>query len=344
VTVRGCADRQSRRRIQLWIAFAALLVASIATSIYWADLKFRQSNLDAALIQSVKLHQTDKAIAMLNVGASGNAVDRPYKPLTLRTLMSNVSAAVHGRPVRQEKYPSALMLACAFRVDAGPMTYFQCTPADVSLIRALLSHGARADASAPGRNAYFSTTRDSLTALDTQIMSGHTEVVKLLLDHGAPPDRKANPPASPLLSAVAFNRVDVATLLLAHGVDPRALTPNGATVLQLAAYERCIPMLDLLLSHGLDINARDKDGWTPLMDAVKARINGSNNSAHVSNRSGQPAMETVRFLLMRGADASIRNRKGQMASILAMSLPDPSDKRVVVRLLMEAEAARGRNH
>lgn len=320
------------------------LLAIIAPFLIWANVQTRQQMLDAALIEAIKRRQTRQAISLLNEGASGNALDIPRQPLTVQTFVSDVWATLNGTARSKVTYPSALTLACAVRMEAGMSRYLQPVPADVSLVRALLSHGANPNTSYIGKKSTYAVW-DFPTPLDSQILAGETEAVKLLLEYGAQANRSTYPPPPPLLFAVAHNRVDVAKLLLEHGADARALTKNGASVLQMAAYERCIPMLDLLLSQGLNINARDKDGWTPLMDAIKARTNGPNNSARVSNRSVNAGTAvTVRFLLRHGADASIKNRKGQTALVFANSLPDPFDKKAVMRLLTEADAAKSRRH
>jgi ankyrin repeat protein len=292
-------------RILTALPLLGVVAASISVCLQW-----HQDDLDHRLIQAIKLRKTDKAMSLLNLAASANAQDNPNKPMTLRIAMSDLWASLHGRVPPKEPHPSALMLECSASVEPNASNEFEARPTDLALMSALLSHGARPNLWDPVHSA---------TALDFLIMAGNTEAVKLFLEHGCSSNWK-----SPLTSAVMYKRDDIASLLLHYGADIGVQTTNGTTVLHWAALDADdgTPMLEVLLSHKADINARDKDGRTPLMYAVDA------------------GPENVRFLLLRGADPSIQDRKGQTALHLARSRRDSPDKRGVVRLLTEAEAAK----
>jgi hypothetical protein len=314
------------RKITFWILVAVLLLASIATSIsVWRH--WRQDHLDHRLIEAIKLHQTDKALSLLDQGASANAQDAPYGAVPARKLMSDIWARLRGTKPPKEYHPSALMLASIVNIDRHAHVFTMHR--DVPLMHALLIHGADPN---PSVGPYDGT------ALDMQIWAGDAEVVKLMLDHGAQPNRKIR--ECPLLEAVLSDRVDIARLLLEHGADVRARTtitdrawspymPVGTTVLHHTASKsrpNRIQMVDLLLSYGAEINAQDAEGRTPLMWA--------------SIEAGQ---DIVPCLLRHGANASLRAKHGETAFYLVKCWPDSPDKRAVARLLRQADAAKGTN-
>ena len=191
---------------------------------------------------------------------------------------------------------------------------------DRSLIRALLSHGAKPVPSDPGYNALI---------MMLQLLGGDNETVALLLEHGAQPVIEGR--LTPLNWAVVLERRNVAQILLAHGADVNATTTEGMTGLHQAASRHDLLMLDFLLSHHASINAQDNMGRTPLMYTVKAR-------------PMREVAETVRLLLQQGADGSLRDKRGYTAFDLAKSMPEASEKRVVMRLLMGAGAIEGAKH
>lgn len=64
----------------------------------------------------------------------------------------------------------------------------------------------------------------SRLCLDSQLLQGHQEVVRVLLDHGADPNVRAGHSSTPLIYAARLNQPDIMKLLLAKG----ALFKNGA--------------------------------------------------------------------------------------------------------------------
>jgi hypothetical protein len=317
---------QSCKRM-LWFVVALPLMALLAASIsVWRQ--WRQDALDHRLIEAIKLHQTDKAISLLNHGASADSQDTPYESATIRKLVSDVWARLRGTKPPKEYYPSALMLAGIVNIDRDAIMF--TIHRDVPLMQALLIHGADPN---PPAGPY------DLTALDMQICAGDAEVVKMMLDHGAQPNRKIR--EYPLLVAVLSDRADIARLLLEHGADVRARTtitdrasspymPIGATVLHFAASKsrrNSIQMLDLLTAYGVDVNAQDADGRTPLMWASVAA-----------------GRDIVPWLLRHGANASLRDNHGETALYFVKCWPDSPDKRAVARLIRETEAAKGAHH
>jgi ankyrin repeat protein len=296
-----------------WLVIALPLLALVAASISIA-LQWRQENLDHRLIQAIKRRQNNLAISLLNAGASANAQDTPYSPLTIRTLVSTVWRILNRRGPSKLEYPSSLILTCTVGSDVHTVQS-GAAPANAPLMRTLLSHGANPNVVHQGLN---------VTALDIEVMKGDCEVVKLMLEHGCQPNLSITPGQSPLGLALTYSRINVGKLLIGHGANINARVVNGSTVLHWAA-SGCdgVTWIDLLLSNGADINAQDVGGLTPLMEAVYF---GPVN---------------VRLLLQHGADTSIRDTYGHTALDLLNRIqsPDASDKRAIMHLLTESEAA-----
>jgi ankyrin repeat protein len=142
---------------------------------------------------------------------------------------------------------------------------------DVSAIRFLISRGASLDAIGANRD------------LNGAVFHGHWQLCEFLIEHGADvnhpmPETGETPLHSALCKANApvFNRV--LKVLLAHGADPnRATKPGietdsfmrdcrtkGETPLHRAAAFGDAQAIQLLLDAGAVIDARDAHGDTPL--------------------------------------------------------------------------------
>lgn len=140
----------------------------------------------------------------------------------------------------------------------------------------------------------------ALGVLEDCVVYGNVPAVRLLLEHGAPPDAGTYYP--PLLDALARGRQDIADLLLAHGATPQGanpdFNPDRITALHLLCSYRwmedaaaTIQTAERLLQEGADINARTLTGFTPLDAAMDSRF--STGTAHP---------DLLAFLRARGAE------------------------------------------
>jgi ankyrin repeat protein len=152
-----------------------------------------------------------------------------------------------------------------------------------------LQHGANVDAA----NDRFNKT---VLLIACSQMDDHS-VIKMLLDHGASPNKKGGYPhaISPLYAACSSRASpEVIRLLVAHGADP-SLTEDD-TLMTRAAEIGDIDMVKLLFSRGAKINGKSRLSPTfasddsPLQAAVRCRHH-----------------DIARFLIANGADVNVKS-------------------------------------
>jgi ankyrin repeat protein len=117
-------------------------------------------------------------------------------------------------------------LAKAFSPDGFPVVSLAAVFGHFDVARFLAEKGADISAVATNGTGY--------NALTGSVTSGHTEMVKWLLETGADPNYRYGPGYTPLLAAAANGRLEIVKLLLAHGADLRATSNDGKSALALA--------------------------------------------------------------------------------------------------------------
>jgi cytohesin len=132
-------------------------------------------------------------------------------------------------------------------------------------------------------------------ALHEAILHGQTDLVRVLLEGGADPNRQSPEGSTPLDDACLKGEKEIVSLLIAHGAKVGVRNKSGATPLHDAALGGNRDVIQLLLEHGAEIDARDQEsGASPLF--------------YAASWGREEAVET---LLSRGADPGLPNRRGQ---------------------------------
>lgn len=119
-----------------------------------------------------------------------------------------------------------------------------------------------------------------------------------------------------LVRVMFWRHLDAVRVLLDAGADPN-VTPDdvGMPAICAGAENLWMEGVQLLVERGADINARARRaaGWTPLMFAVDA-------AADFTNQGGSaPSLDLLSFLLSRSADPSARDDQGETAADIAGS-------------------------
>ena len=153
-----------------------------------------------------------------------------------------------------------------------------------------------------------------------------SEVMPLLLKHGADIQAADDDGATPLHMAARGNALGVAVVLIASGADTHAKDMFGRTPLHVAAEYNAPVLANTLIEHGADIDRMDGSGATPLHAAARkdapevvailiergaeilARGVRGRTPLHVA--AGYDAPKAVATLVERGADIHARDRFG----------------------------------
>jgi ankyrin repeat protein len=105
-------------------------------------------------------------------------------------------------------------------------------------VDALLAAGA--EVSAPSRETM------KLTPLASALATGHNQIARTLIEHGAHVNAKGENDVTPLHTAAARGNIEAATLLLDHGADINATTKEGKKPIAYAEERSHPEMVDFL--------------------------------------------------------------------------------------------------
>ncbi len=170
---------------------------------------------------------------------------------------------------------------------------------DAKKIESLLKKGADVNA----------TTPKGIMPLHLASMIGDVEIVRILLKHGANPNKAVEPwdykGLTPLLAALLANKPEVIEVLLKNGADPNAVIEyrdyEGKTLLHVCAMEGYKEIAEVLLKNGADPDkkclVKDKgkrvEDYSPIFEAI---IKGRNDIGEI--------------LIEHGADVNLKRRNG----------------------------------
>ena len=214
---------------------------------------------------------------------------------------------------------------------------------DLEVVRCLLDGGADVDAV---NTAGYGAIHNAIYRTAGRA-GGAAELVGLLLERGATPDRVTGDRETPLRIAAGFADFEVVRLLLARGVDP---APLRWTPLMDAVVFGSLADVRARLAEGADVEATDAWGRTALhlslqagdldkRDALLAAgaaldLAGMDGGSPLSYAIVPSHPDVLAWLLAQGCDPEAPNRYGQtplMEAVLAGAVD-------AVRMLLEAGA------
>ncbi len=172
---------------------------------------------------------------------------------------------------------------------------------DVHQVKALLNKGAKPN--------FFYRPEDQKNALHVAAENAHSEVVELLLSHGAVVNAIASTDKStPLvLAAHHDNNVTVIEKLLNAGATIGAENGYGNTALHEACHHGNLASARVLIRAGANPNQRNHKGSTSLHTFCY----GESCATHT--------LDMLRFLIENGADVDIEDNRGVTPLLVACS-------------------------
>ncbi len=145
------------------------------------------------------------------------------------------------------------------------------------------------------------TETDEGTALEMASITGQTDVVKLLLQHGVDLKIRNQGQRAFINAAGQGGSIDAMKLLLDHGMDVNGKDRDGDTALIEAAKYGHAEIVPFLLEKRADINAAGRGGMTALMWAVS-----------------REHTELTRLLVERGADFTMTDERHRTALLIGI--------------------------
>lgn len=144
-------------------------------------------------------------------------------------------------------------------------------------------------------------SKEGFTPLHLVSRQGRTDVLQLLIDHGAIVNVVDFDGDTPLHEACLAKQPEIANILLHAGAQPDVPNDRKATPLHMACSRGCLDTVKHLYPFITDINTQDINGDTPLMTACY----GENE-------------DVIQFLLEHGGDPNKENHYEKMAIDLAL--------------------------
>jgi hypothetical protein len=169
------------------------------------------------------------------------------------------------------------------------------------------------------------------TPLREAFWNRHTEVARVLLEHGADVSGMNTHGETLLHKAVRGTQNEFVRLLLQHGSVVSVKNNFGNTPLHIAVLVNNTPMVEILLEHGADVSVRNNKGRTPLWGVVKTP-ELIQDDIYLSKYLQQCHIDVVQLLLNKGADI---NSKDDLMVTLLMAAAYEGFPRLVQLLLKQ---------
>ena len=150
--------------------------------------------------------------------------------------------------------------------EASRATPMQPTPDQISAMIAGARKGDVDELTRLVSSGVPANVRDAngFTPLMIAVANDRVSAARALLDRGAEINARARGGITSLMLGIINDRLDAVTLLLERGADINAQSGSGWTALSFAAWKGDDALVRVLLSHGAKPNLVDKQGWAPL--------------------------------------------------------------------------------
>ena len=207
------------------------------------------------------------------------------------------------------------------------------------LIDYFVSKGVALDAKDTNGNGIFNYTAKG----------GSIEILKTLVTKKIDYKTLNNLGGNAMLSASKGRRgfkpsLETFTYLESLGINPNIVNKNGTTPLHAIAYNtKNTSIFDYFISKGVAINQADSEGNTAFLNAVSRNdmeaityLSKHIKNINHTNKDGKSALtyavyrntpEVVEFLLSKGADATIKDNKGNNLAFYLSKNYSPEDSR-----------------
>ena len=307
----------------MWAAAERHLGATEVLLRYGADVGARSDGEFTPLLFAVRAGDGAVARALLAAGADIDETGPDgHTPLVLAILNGHYDLAAYLLALGADPEvatPGGTALHHAVRWRNYEFTDFYRPPPPTTgdldplgLVRVLLAAGANPNARIEKRfprAGVFDNNWGALpliggTPLLVAARAGDAAAMRVLLAHGADPQRPTDRCVTPLMAAagMGFNfersigteaeRLEAVELLWKLGADLAAVNDKGATAMHGAARSGTTSVVRFLFEHGVALDIESDDGWTPLENADGTR-------SHFSTRPATAA--AIRELLAPGA-------------------------------------------
>jgi ankyrin repeat protein len=154
---------------------------------------------------------------------------------------------------------------------------------------------------------------------------GHTDIVKLLLEHGADPNAQETLDfrTFPLVAAARGNHLEMAEALLVHGADPNASVDSADTALSAAMDHSDMEVANLIASYGgsMDIRMNGYLGNVPTISAIlEANPDKANELLGLTNN--QAPERSIRILPLAEKYGADPKQVGEWTLFRAAGAPE----------------------
>jgi len=311
------------------------------------------AELSAALLRAARAGHVELALAALERGANPNTVPPPddrdqRSELVLAALLPEIRllrALIARRvDINQRHLGLTALLAATRDSQVGrpdAVLTLLANGADTTQADAegntALHHAARVaepTIAAMLLDAGASTTavnREGYTPLGCAALAANWTLLRFLIERGAKCEIDNSVPALVAAAAIAEDDVQGVRLLLKQKARPDARAPLDRTALMMAALHGHRAIAKVLLDAGADGNLTDAHGTTAPMEAARAgaadivelfagrkidinlRDHADRTALIIACQSRQANLETVRALLILGADTALAGRDGRRA-------------------------------